>query len=732
MFVFPYPSRGVTFRFPAIFACCSGELNSRGIDAAVVELYLDVDDPVSSRAALAGLADFLRLHEPRVAVLSDVFEPSLFDVVREACAAIVVSTDGPSGDSPGRADFGLERFETNPVPLLTLVEALVRGTATAGIPNVRAAGGGEDHEMVPCGDVPMFSAPPDYEFLQIPGNFPRPSQRLSVYVNPGCPWSRSVVDNPVFAGADLTAPGLALRGCSFCIQDGRYSGLDAESTVQRILLELECWTRLHPDCREVVLWDESPWRFLPLLVEKVASSAAAPIAVCFHARADDLVRHSNTIEAACALARRFPDAGVTLAVTLIGFENYSAVELARMNKGSSPEDVRSAARTCRLIADKWPDVFEFDRFRASSFILFTPWTTRSALEENIRGFNGDDILEFSTGMALSKLRLYPGLPILALAARDGLVSEGYFDQDLRSSRRFGYSTDIPWRFSDPDVEKIYRLYLALYPMVDRHEQVDLLDWVVRAVFDGDAGSLPAGEIAALMGRLRGAVASLNGQGGAGGPSRQEGGTKGRSGTLEVTLSGAGVPGPDRMPDAARDPSPGRLAVRISRYGATAAMIHVIGREPGRSPVLLRAVYLARQSGIPRAAVRTDGTVFADPAMLARAIKAGVTDIEFRIFGTGPEAWGAVTGDAGSFDTFRRAAALVGASSSVVRSRGLVELGLVTPAKIREVVEIIHASGLGGISWEAPVAYLPTVGLTRFVESLEACLWDSFSRNREHP
>ena len=732
VFVFPYPSRDATFRFPAIFACCSGELKSRGIPAAVVELYLDVDNPASSRDALDDLAGFLRLQDPRVVILSDVFEPALFNTVREACQAAVVCTDGLSAGPSGTVDFGLERYETNPAPLVPLVEALVRGDAVDGIPNVRAAADVRDPEIIPCGEVPMFLAPPDYNFVQIPGDAPRPSRRLSVYVNPGCPWSRSVLDNPVFSGADLTSPGLALRGCSFCIQDGRYSGLDAETTVERIVLELECWTRLYPDCREVVLWDESPWRFLPLLVEKVASSAKGPIAVCFHARADDLVRHSGTIESACASARRFPDSGVTLAVTLIGFENYSAAELARMNKGSTPDDVRAAAGTCRRIADKWPDVFEFDRFKASSFILFTPWTTRSDLEENIRGFNNDDILEFSTGMGLTKLRLYPGLPIFRLAERDGLVSEGNFDADLRSSRRFGYSTDVPWRFADPDVEKVYRLYLALYPLVDRHEQVDLLDWVVRAVFDGGAGMMPAGEVATLMGRLRVAVAALNGRGGACGPSRTDGATDERSGTLEVTLSGGGVPCPGRKPDMTRDPSPGRLAVRISRYGATAAMIHVIGREPGRSPVMLRAVYLARQSGIPRAAVRTDGTVFADPAMLARAIKAGVTDIEFRIFGPGPEDWAAVTGDPAAFETFRRAASLVGASSSVVRSRALVELGLVKPASIPGVVAMVRESGLGGISWEAPVACLPATGLADFVESLEAFAADLINRKPGHP
>ncbi len=733
VFVFPYPSTGETFRFPAIFACCSGELKSRGIDSVVVELFLAVGDQTATSAALTELSAWLSCSRPRAVFLSDVFEPGVFAAVRSGVPdAVVVCTDRIE-PPPGAVDYVIDRFETNPVTLVSLAAAIVRGSGIEGIPNVRPCKGAA-RDTVACAGVPMFLAPPDYRFVPIPAVAGRPSHRLSVYVNPGCPWSGSVARNPEFAGADLSDPGLALRGCSFCMQDGRYSGLDAVAAVDRIALELECWLDIHPWCRDMVLWDESPWRFLPTLVDRIASTAKSPLAICFHARTDDMVARADTIREACAAARRHPDSGVTLAVTLIGFENYSAAELARMNKGATPADASAAIAACRRIADEFPEVFEFDRFKASSFILFSPWTTRADLQANIDGFVRDNILEFSTGMGLTRLRLYPGLPILALAARDGLLDNDAPGDQASSPGRFGYSTDVPWRFADPQVDRVYRLYAALYPIVERHDQVDLLDWVVKSVFSGDAARFDEVVIRGLFERLRAAVSALNGNGRLHSPASRSAGRSspypppgGRSGTLEVTLSGAGVPGPGRMPDLSCDPSPGRLAVRIARYGAAVSMLQVIGREPGRSPVFLRAVYLARQSGIPGAAVRTDGTVFREPLMLARAIKAGITDIEFRVFGTDAGSWQAVTGNPDGFADFRAAAALVGASSSVVTSRALVELGLVIPAAIPQVLEVIASSGLDGVSWEAPLAYLPHNGLDAFVDSLESFARDGFSR-----
>lgn len=744
VFVFSYPSRADTFRFPAIFACCSGEMKARGFNTLVAELFLDEADGLSA-AALSSFCDMIALASPSVVVLSDVFEPAVVDAIRGVFDGELVCTDQRDPEPEGPIDWVVERFETNPLPLVELVTALVRGLPVDGIPNVRAASAISPTRLEPCATVPMFTAVPDYGFLAFPPGTRRPSERLSVYVNPGCPWASSVASNPAYEGADLVGPELSLRGCGFCLQDGRYSGLDAGATVDRVLFELRAWVGIHPECKEVVIWDESPWRFLPLLVERIADELNVPLAVCFHSRVDDLLRHSATIEKACAAARRKADSGVTLAVTLIGFENYSNAELARMNKGVTDVELSAAAAECRRIADAWPDVFEFDRFQTSSFILFTPWTSASDLRENVAGFRRDGILDFATGMGLTKLRLYPGLPIFRLALRDGLVSHAPLASGMDSARRFGYSTDVPFRFRTPSVEHVYRLNAVLFPMVERNEQVDLLDWVVRSVFEGDAADASPDEFAALFMRLKRVLDSLNSvyrsvepQHEAASVRRSDGNEldTGRANaerrTLEIVLSGHGVPGAQTQPDLRLDPSPGRLAVRIARHGACASMVHVIGREPCVSPVFLRSVYLSRQSGIPRAAVRTCGFVFAEPALVAKAIKAGLTDIEFRFFGLEADAWSSVTGNTDGYRLFEKAAGLVGASRSLIRSRALIELGLVAPHLAGNAARMAMDSGLSGVSWEAPPAYLPVRGLATFVGELEAFLDSRIRSSREHP
>lgn len=268
VFVFPYPSFGDTFRFPAIFACCSGELRARGLSTMVVELYLDGSVTTSSDLpALRELAELLEHLRPRVVVLSDLFEGAIPVAVRAACDCVLVCTDPGDPEREGVADWFVRSFETNPVPLVKLVESLVSGMAVDSSSNTRRSGSSFVGPVESCSGVPMFVARPDYDFKALPSGIHRPSERLSVYVNPGCPWAIDVGANPVYEGVDLTGTGLASRGCSFCLQNGRYAGLDASATVDRIVLELQSWMNLHPGCRDVVVWDESPWRFLGLLSE---------------------------------------------------------------------------------------------------------------------------------------------------------------------------------------------------------------------------------------------------------------------------------------------------------------------------------------------------------------------------------------------------------------------------------------------------------------------------------
>lgn len=727
VFLFFYPSGGDTFRFPALSACCSGEIIARGLRSRVVEVRLDLDNPAATQDVLVRLSTFLRDQAPKVVVSEEVPFPGVFEWIRKSCDAVIVYPYDPDPASADLVDFKVLNFQLDPGPLVELVTRIAAGLPVDGIPNVHALNRAPSVTSTDCCRSPMFVAEPDYDFVSIPDLPSDPSRRLSVYVNPGCPWSADVKANPAYAGVRFPDRGVAMRGCSFCFQDGRYSGLDADSTAGRILVELASWRRLHPGCREVVLWDESPFRFLGLLVDRLASSGMGPMAVCFHARCDHLVKHAGTIIDACALARRSADSGITLVLTLVGFENYSGAELERMNKGYESSMLSQAAAVCRKIADQYPDVFEYDRYRASSFILFTPWTTVSDLQANIEGFRRDGIEEFSTGMGLSRLRLYPNLPITALAASDGLARERMPEDGVNLSGMFGYSFDIPWRFRDGGVDRVFFLYRTLYPLVERCWQVDLLEWCVSATLSGDSGLRDPVFVALLFSRLNSALASLNsgfrhrGQppvsilttGGPVLPAESN-----RAGTLELILTGRGVPDGRIIPDTSLDPSPGRLAVKISRSADLVSRLHVLGREPTISPIFLRAVYLARQAGVPHAAVRTDGLVFSQPVALARAIKAGLTDIEIRVFGTFDEDWKKATFGRGGIDSFMAAASMVASSSTAIGGRAIVQLGTVEPAFIPRVISMLDSTGIRQVSFEAPVSCLPVFGLEGFVDELE--------------
>jgi hypothetical protein len=117
-------------------------------------------------------------------------------------------------------------------------------------------------------------------------------------------------------------------------------------------------------------------------------------------------------------------------------------------------------------------------------------------------------------------------------------------------------------------------------------------------------------------------------------------------------------------------------------------------------------------------VRTDGIVFSDPSAMARAIRAGLTDIEMRVFGFDRSSWLHPVSGQGAFDRSMEAAAMIGASSSVINGRALVQLGPVPPDRIPDVRKLVLDSGLPRISWESPIIYLPFSGLKQFVTTVE--------------
>lgn len=724
VFCYFHASMGDTFRSPVLFAGCSGDLKSAGRQTRVVEVYLDHDNPSHSLEIQAELARHLRQLNPKVIVLQEVPDEGLFGLIRGAVSGSVVLADAYSRFDAGTVDVVVSHFVTRPGILTRVVERLLDGEPIDDLPNVEDVskfGSARARREEPQGPIPLFDALPDYERTIIPQGYTPVSDRLSVLVNPGCPYRASASMNPFFAGIDLSDPSIATLGCSFCHVGGDYQALSPARSVARILDEIDNWKTVHPDVEEVVLWDESPYRYMDLLVRGLVDRDIQPITVCFHARPDDLVRFAGRLESACR-ASEVTGGRVGLSVVLIGFESFAEAALERLNKGVSPAVLESAIVTCRRLANDHPTVFSYDRYRASSFVLFTPWTTVEDLRDEVTAFERVDILEFSTGMGLTKLRLYPNLPLFHKAKADALLDDDFIDESLNAAARFGYSREYPWRFADPIVGDIYSLYSRLYSLVDRRDQVALLSWTINrmvAGFDGHFDSVVAQfrRLKALNETVeRGVSDNRDPMGFEDEPGARVGGS-----TIELSMGPTCNNGcnPCERDVAVFEPSPGLLAVRLGQMVSNGRRrLVVMGREPTLSPRFLDAVRLARSAGFKSVDVLTNGRMFAYPSFTQKAIEAGVDVVRIKVFGGDQERWTRITRDPRAYrDTIIGMSNLINAKAQL-SIRAVIIVSEESLDDIESMAKLVRRLGVDQISLRITPTNLPIRELGQFVATLD--------------
>jgi hypothetical protein len=109
--------------------------------------------------------------------------------------------------------------------------------------------------------------------------------------------------------------------------------------------------------------------------------------------------------------------------------------------------------------DAYPETLRFWRHGGFGFITFTPWTTIADLRVNVEGLEW--LSEFYPIPSLSycsRVQLLPARALTLLARRDGLLAPTFADAAFDS----GCITcldqcDLPWRFRDPAVARVYRL-----------------------------------------------------------------------------------------------------------------------------------------------------------------------------------------------------------------------------------------------------------------------------------
>jgi hypothetical protein len=440
-------ARADQFQDDASLGALAAELEAEGHEVALVRSVLAAD-PGGAPAWHARLAELMARGGFDLVVLARVWDEATITVLRGALregARIVRLTSGVSAALDASFDHvldfeGLKRLldgDDNPSP------AAFRKVKPAEL-RLRAA-----------------SAPSKLRVLApsaLPGLIEGELAARPTISGPasGCPFLLDAGKNPIFAGLGADQSKLQMKGCTFCLDNTGSFAVPTEAAVlEAWLAQLRSLRAQSPGVREVLLTDERPHPYLPGFFQALIDDPSiAPVELLFKSRVDWLLEFADTAVAeAAALAEKH---GSVLHLYLIGFESFDQFHLDLFNKGVSVADNAAAIAKVRELGARFPRSFEFRRYRAHGVVLFTPWTTPESLLENARWMREVRFEEFRAEAVRTRLRLYPRVPLHALAAKDGLLVEAFEAGRPDRAAEQGYDASVPWRFQHAGMEAIFR------------------------------------------------------------------------------------------------------------------------------------------------------------------------------------------------------------------------------------------------------------------------------------
>ena len=475
-FIYLHPHTCDDFFSDMPFSLCSGQLRAQGIAARVIQLYLKRDDPGRSGELLDLLVDHLEQERYGVVIFDQVWNTDIFRLVKARTGATLICTD-PFAVPSIHVDLLLSHFSTNPLALVRLARAAASesGEDTAQVPNAWARQGETFHPAsVPPEPRPVLPAPPfepDLDHLLLNPDFRPPVRRKTLTPNSGCPHGLSALENDRFQATPLTGADIAIKGCSFCHQGGDYEGRSAHASAELILEQARKILDLDPGVEQFILRDQSCLRYLPHLL-RGASRRGIPLHLLISARADQVVNQRERLEQALELCK---PGGHSVELYLIGLENLSQPMLDLYNKGMTVQQCTQALEVARELHAAYPESFPLGRNKTSSFILFNPWITIEDLEQNIKIIKAHNVDEVAADLVLSRLRLYPNLPLYHLAREEDLLLDGPPGVWADNAAAAGYSAEHPWRFADPRSALVYDLLTRLWGEVPQDQQTWLLE-----------------------------------------------------------------------------------------------------------------------------------------------------------------------------------------------------------------------------------------------------------------
>jgi hypothetical protein len=492
----------------------------------------------------------------------------------------------------------------------------------------------------------ISSGPPlDYrpvvecEVIAAPGEVAIPPTPYAVFGNGGCPYSRDVSQAKPYRDLPPSEAGELLRkGCAFCTMGGDYDKRADADTVASVLGQASYLTEHLPKPHAFVLTDQHPLRYLTMLLEGAERRGLRDITWLLETRADWLVEHRAALEKSIEIAAR---TSTRLELYLVGFESFSDDDLELFNKGTTRAGLLAAVRLARDIARAHPRQFGFTRERGHSLILFHPWTSPERLLASGETLRAEGLSDFFHDITRNRLRLYPRLPIFALAKAHGLAAEAWEgDEASRTARAKGYSVDIAWRFADPRASLAYEACRRLRGALGDETEISQLLAVARWVGRMDGERPPAEAVRWLesaIGRLTTCVADLMGR------SRGER-------AAPVFFAGAcnnGCHGCENLDRFLADDADA-LRERVDQAREAGLPLMLAGREPTLHPDFVALVGRARGADGRRVGVTSNGRRFAYRRFAEEAVRAGLSDASVKVFAGRPAEADAVARVDGAF------------------------------------------------------------------------------------
>jgi hypothetical protein len=467
-------------------ALASGDLRRAGIESDLV--LVQVPDGVE--APPAALIEVLRGYD--MLVYERVPSRPLMVALRAALPSqVLVACQGEHRLLAPPADYECRGELRRAV--VALVQWL-RGERAAAPPGTRRRVGDAFEAVEPAERLSEEALPyaPNLRPV-IVGEAPAGLGTFSILGNAGCPYQADARENPVYAGVRM--PEDMGRGCAFCTTGNRYEHRAVEATAASVLEQLRYVRREAPERDRLVLKDQSPFAWLPEVVERIGAEGLGPLTLLLETRVDWMVRNAMRFERAL---ERAVDARVRLAPYLIGIESFSQAELDRFNKGMKAEDNIAFLESVDRWEAQWPESLDLSQ-ASFGFVLFTPWTTMEDLAINHAAMVRTGLDRFRGSVLLSRARLYPDTALYWLAKRDGLLADTWEHEGEDNARRYGYFPGHPWRFRDARVARFSALSIELSEAMGSRDQRRLFGALLE-VFARDERPTAEKVIAAMAGQ----------------------------------------------------------------------------------------------------------------------------------------------------------------------------------------------------------------------------------------